>query len=104
LAAVAIVPAISSSRPDTHCADAGGPLQPLCRSRVLLMQEGHVMATADVLYSDSLVEITQEAIWFKAYYFPFFLARQRLDDGKYQHKQADTKPSQRIEHEENISF
>lgn len=28
------------------------------------------MATADVLYSDSLVEITQDAICFKAYYFP----------------------------------
>lgn len=29
------------------------------------------MATADVLYSDSLVEITQDAICFKNYYFPF---------------------------------
>ncbi len=29
------------------------------------------MATANVLYDDSLVEITPEAICFKNYYFPF---------------------------------
>jgi len=38
------------------------------------------MATADVLYSDSLVEITQEAICFKSYYFPFGSKRVRFSD------------------------
>lgn len=38
------------------------------------------MATADVLYSDSLVEITQDAICFKAYYFPFGSKRVRFAD------------------------
>lgn len=30
-----------------------------------------MMATASVLYADSLVEITPEGICFKSYYFPF---------------------------------
>ncbi len=38
------------------------------------------MATADVLYSDSLVEITQDAICFKCYYFPFGSKRVRFAD------------------------
>ncbi len=38
------------------------------------------MTTANVLYSDSLVEITQEAICFKAYYFPFGSKRVRFSD------------------------
>lgn len=38
------------------------------------------MATTDVLYSDSLVEITQDAICFMAYYFPFGAKRVRFAD------------------------
>lgn len=38
------------------------------------------MTTADVLYSDSLVEITQDAIRFKGYYFPFGSKRVRFAD------------------------
>lgn len=38
------------------------------------------MATADVLYSDSLVEITQGAICFKSYYFPFGSRRVSFSD------------------------
>lgn len=38
------------------------------------------MASTDVLYSDSLVEITQDAICFKAYYFPFGSKRVRFSD------------------------
>lgn len=38
------------------------------------------MATADFLYSDSLVEITQEVICFKSYYFPFGDKRVRFAD------------------------
>lgn len=38
------------------------------------------MATANVLYSDSLVEITQGAICFKNYYFPFGSRRVSFSD------------------------
>ncbi len=38
------------------------------------------MATANVLYSDRLVEMTQEAICFKSYYFPFGAKRVRFSD------------------------
>ena len=38
------------------------------------------MATANVLYSDRLVEMTQEAICFKSYYFPFGDKRVRFAD------------------------
>lgn len=38
------------------------------------------MATANILYSDSLVEMTHEAICFKSYYFPFGSKRVRFSD------------------------